>query len=573
MTAFASPPESHHSSGGTNVPPLEQECLTFPAVIIGTGISGLFTALKLAKNGIDTLLLTKSSLDEGSSRYAQGGIAAVLPANTEDSLDLHVRDTLLAGAGLCDETAVRSILSEGYAAIEDLLHHGVPFDRDRRDQLALGLEAAHSVARILHVGGDATGHSVEMTLIKAVKENPRIRVIEYAPVTELLTENGRCTGCCAVDTRQKRELIVASSQLILATGGIGQMYSHTTNPSVSTGDGIALAAAAGAPIDGMEFTQFHPTAFYANGGVRFLVSEALRGEGGILRNTAGEPFARRYHPEGELAPRDIVTRAIYSEMRTADQPHVWLDITSRPAELLETRFPTILAHALEFGVDIRTDWIPVAPAAHYLMGGVVVDTQGASTLPGLYAVGEVANTGLHGANRLASNSLLECVVLARRVATLVAAQTKAAADIPQTNALPEPNMPTKEEDVLTSPRQINSASPWTFEPQPAIEETRNTLRSLMWEHVGILRDEAGLRQALEKIDVLSQQAKANNWAYQLPAGLVLANQLAVGRQMVQAALHRRRSLGAHMRLDAPDRNDNERVPEPATTGPCGILLS
>ncbi len=536
---------------------LRQELRQFPAVVIGTGISGLFTALKLAEYGISTLLLTKSSLDEGSSRYAQGGIAAVLPDNTGDSLELHVQDTLQAGAGLCEETAVRSILSEGYAAIEDLLHHGVAFDRDHQDNsLSLGLEAAHSVARILHAGGDATGHSVEMTLIQAVKDNPLITVIEYAPVTELLTENGRCIGCRAVDTRQQCEVIVSSPHVILATGGIGRMYSHTTNPSVSTGDGIALADQAGAKISGMEFIQFHPTAFYADGGARFLVSEALRGEGGILRNPAGEPFARRYHSEGELAPRDIVTRAIYSEMGTANQPHVWLDMTERPASLLETRFPTILAHALEFGVDIRRDWIPVAPAAHYLMGGVVVDTQGTSTLSGLYAVGEVANTGLHGANRLASNSLLECVVLARRVAASIA------------------------QTPLTPIHSLNSLSqttpPWHFELQPAIEAARDTLRSIMWTHVGILRDESGLQQALRKVVELKQETKTQRWTFQLPTGLEFTNQLTVAYRMIEAALQRQESLGAHMRLDActrHDRDKKDREPIPAIASPCGILLS
>jgi L-aspartate oxidase len=536
------------------------------AVVIGTGISGLFTALKLSAQGVDTLLLTKSSLDESNSRYAQGGIAAVLPENREDSLELHLRDTLQAGAGLCDETAARSILSEGYAAIEDLLCHGVPFDRESQKtddgrvsplRLALGREAAHSVARILHAGGDATGHSVEMTLIDAVKRDPRITVIEYAPVTELLTADGRCVGCRAVDVANRLEYAVFSPHTVLATGGIGRMYSHTTNPAVATGDGIALAGRAGAAIEGMEFVQFHPTAFYADGKVRFLVSEALRGEGGILRNAAGEAFAARYHPDGELAPRDIVTRAIYSEMRAPEAPtnarHVWLDMTHCPAVLLEARFPTILAHALEFGVDIRRDWIPVAPAAHYLMGGVVVDVTGATTRPGLYAVGEVANTGLHGANRLASNSLLECVVLARRVAKRIAEGP------PSTRGGEENQI-----RLLTETR-LSSRPAWGNPPE--IKQAREALRSLMWESVGILRDGAGLRRALREIERLSGLARREGWDSSLPAGLELWNQLDVARRMAQAAFARRESLGAHTRTDADPEFSSDEAAD------CAILLS
>lgn len=531
------------------------------AVVIGTGISGLFTALKLSAHGVDTLLLTKSSLDESNSRYAQGGIAAVLPENRDDSLDLHLQDTLQAGAGLCDEAAARSILSEGYAAIEDLLCHGVPFDRERLEadsdasssRLALGREAAHSVARILHAGGDATGHSVEMTLIAAVKRDPRITVIEYAPVLELLTANGRCIGCRAVDVANRLDYTVFSPHTILATGGIGRMYSHTTNPAVATGDGIALAGRAGAAIEGMEFVQFHPTAFYADGKVRFLVSEALRGEGGILRNTAGAPFAAQYHPDGELAPRDIVTRAIYSEMRAADVSHVWLDMTARPPGLLETRFPTILTHALEFGVDIRRDWIPVAPAAHYLMGGVVVDVMGVTTRPGLYAVGEVANTGLHGANRLASNSLLECVVLARRVAKSIAEK------LPVSPALSQQALSLQE----TGLRQED----FDFEPVPEIEQAREALRSLMWESVGILRDNAELRRALREIERLAQIAYRRDWKRHLPLGPELLNQLDVARRMTQAALLRRSSLGAHARTDTEAEFSSDRAED------CAMLRS
>lgn len=500
------------------------------ALIVGTGISGLFTALKLSSAGVKTLLITKSALDESNSRYAQGGIAAVLPNNPGDSLELHLQDTIRAGAGLCNEAAAESILSEGYASIEDLLFYGVPFDRNADNQLALTREAAHSIERILHAGGDATGHSVEMALVDKVRKDPLIEVIEYAQVVELLMKDGRCQGCRAVDYRNHKGIVAYSPHTILATGGIGRIYSHTTNPAIATGDGISLAYSAGAAIENMEFIQFHPTAFYAGGQLHFLVSEALRGEGGILRTKSGEPFAKKYHPDGELAPRDIVTRAIYAEMQAAEMPHVYLDITHLPVETIEKRFPTILSSCLKFGVDIRKDWIPVAPAAHYLMGGITVDVEGKTTVPGLYAVGETAYTGLHGANRLASNSLLECVVLARRVAYYVSQCS----------------------DALPEKAQSQASGTFRFGTQPAMLEALNQLHKLMWEQVGILRTGTRLEQALQAVDALMAQVEAQDWKAVVPAGFELASQLTVARLITQAALARKESRGAHTRMDFPD---------------------
>jgi L-aspartate oxidase len=373
-----------------------------------------------------------------------------------------------------------------------------------------------------------------MTLIEKVRQNANIEVIEYGQVVELIVEEGRCYGCRAVNAKTQEELLIFSPHTILATGGIGRLYSHTTNPAIATGDGIALAHQAGARIENMEFIQFHPTAFYADGKLHFLISEALRGEGAILRDKNGEAFARKYHPDGEMAPRDIVTRAIYAEMQASGLPHVYLDITHLPAETIEKRFPTILANCLNFGVDIRKDWIPVAPAAHYLMGGLTVDIDGKSRVPGLYAVGETAYTGLHGANRLASNSLLECVVLARRVAHFITTHGTLlgqAFDHHQLSA--------------QAPRQ------YLFESDPVMQDRLDELHRLMWDRVGILRNEAGLAEALETIERLMQETKANNWQQNIPAGAELANQLLVAKLITNAALTRKESRGAHTRTDYP----------------------
>lgn len=514
------------------------------SLVIGTGISGLFTALKLASEGLQTLLITKSSLDESNSRYAQGGIAAVLPNNPNDSLELHLQDTLRAGAGLCNETAARSILSVGYAAIQDLLRFGVPFDKNTNEDLALTREAAHSVERILHAGGDATGHSVEMALIQQVKSHPLIEVIEYAQVVELLTANGRCVGCRAIQYQHSEEFLISSTHTILATGGVGRLYSHTTNPAIATGDGIALAADIGAEIEHMEFIQFHPTAFYQEGHLHFLISEALRGEGGILRTQDGERFAFKYHPDGELAPRDIVTRAIYAEMKNSGMPYVFLDITHLPVETIEKRFPTILNSCLGFGVDIRKDWIPVAPAAHYLMGGITVDIQGRSSIPGLYAVGETAYTGLHGANRLASNSLLECVVLAKRVAAFIASNNMASG---VAEPVPIAKDPVSPEWICQTENQPGSSA---F--KQSIDETLNELHRLMWSDVGILRNQTGLERAKGGVETLQARLAEKNWHLSVPAGTELKNQLAVATLIINAALARKTSIGAHERTDSTD---------------------
>lgn len=509
--------------------------LQIPVLVIGSGISGLFTVLKLAEAGIRVLLMTKSQLAENNSRYAQGGIAAVLPDNLDDSLELHVQDTLRAGAGLCDEVAVRSILAEGCLAIDDLLRFGVPFDRNQDNRLAMTQEAAHSVRRIVHAGGDATGHSVEMALIQQCLKHPSIQVLEYCQAVELKIQDGRCTGCLAVNLETQEVFNVSSAYTVLATGGIGRLYRQTTNPTIATGDGIALARRAGALLKDMEFVQFHPTAFYHEGRVRFLISEALRGEGGYLFSPEGERFAARYHPDAELAPRDVVTRAIFSEMQQHQAPCVYLDISHLPQETIERRFPNILANCLRFGVDIRRERIPVAPAAHYMMGGVAVDLWSRTKVPGLYAVGEVGCSGLHGANRLASNSLLECVVMGRRAAEHIASQGPFRSAVPRVT-------------FDTAPVETPEVQ---FEIDPEILVRQEQLYQLMWDAVGIVRTTEGLRQSRVQIFSWQQELVERGWQRQLPNGLEYANLLLVGEAIARAALAREDSTGAHFRLPEP----------------------
>jgi L-aspartate oxidase len=523
-----------------------------PVVVIGTGISGLFTALKLADSGCPVILLTKTNLGENNSRYAQGGIAAVLPDNTDDSLESHVQDTLLAGDGLCNEAVVRSLLADGHEAILDLLDYGVPFDKTADNQLALGQEAAHSTRRILHAGGDATGLSVELALIERLKAHTNITVEEHALVTRLLVSRRadgtpQANGCAflrlvpsATVGETLPEVVLQADYTVLATGGVGQLYSHTTNPAIATGDGLALAqqalqhlSPAGSLAD-LAFLQFHPTAFYHDGQTRFLISEAVRGEGAILTNSNGNPFAKHYHPKAELAPRDIVSRAIFTEIQQTGVAHVWLDMSHLPASTIEHRFPSILKACLGYGVDPRVAPIPVAPAAHYMMGGVPVDVNGHSQLAHLFVVGEAACTGLHGANRLASNSLLECVVLARRVAATISQQhahtlsptiTKTTVDTP----------PPARYSILTPADGAYQA----------ITNRTTDLRKLMWEHVGIVRTRTGLQFAINMLQQWHQQAINNHWDTMAPYGTVLVNSLVLGQLMAQTALALPHSQGAH----------------------------
>jgi len=495
--------------------------MAYDCVIIGTGIAGLYTAL-LAGEDNSVLLLTKGSLEECNTKYAQGGIAA--PIGKDDSPELHFQDTMAAGAGLSDPEMVRILVTEAADRIADLIRLGVAFDT-LEGEVALAREAAHSVPRILHAGGDATGEHIELTLSRKVRDS--FPVLEYRQVTEILTERGRACGVRVLNLGTGMEEEYEGSFIVLATGGAGRLFKYTTNPEIATGDGVALAYEAGAAIMDMEFFQFHPTALILPDTPPFLISEAVRGEGGILKNIHGEPFMSRYSPQGDLAPRDVVSRSILEEMRRCGSSYVYLDVTHLPPQKVTARFPHIYRFCLEHGLDITRDPIPVAPAAHYMMGGVRTDGWGESNIPGLFAAGEVACTGVHGANRLASNSLLEVVVFAKRIARKMK-------DLKEGNPW-EAVLP---EEVYRLPER---------EVTPGTPPTREQLQELMWEKVGIIRSRETLEAAIFR---LASWEKALTLAPDREA-LTLRQMVLVSRLMAEAALLREESRGAHFRLDFP----------------------
>src|SRR3984885_6975673 len=436
-------------------------------LVIGAGVAGLRAAIELAKSGT-VLVIAKDSLRESSSEYAQGGIAVAL--SDDDEVALHEHDTLYAGDGLCDQEAVHTLVEEGPAAIQDLIDWGAEFDREGQ-KLSFTREGAHSRNRILHAHGDSTGREIARTLYRKAASLANIRFESYSAITDLLIANDKAAGAVIFDEKNGLLRDVRARAVLLATGGLGRVFKETTNPDVATGDGVAMAWRAGAEISNIEFVQFHPTALHVDGAPRFLLSEALRGEGAILRNKDGEAFMERYHPYKDLAPRDVVSRSIVTEMRRTGSPHVWLDLTSRDADFIRHRFPRIYETCLAYGLDLARDPAPVHPAAHYAMGGVMSDLEGRSSVDGLYAAGEVACTGVHGANRLASNSLLEAVVFGLRAGRTMS--------IHASDSLP---------GKATRPPIL----------VPAIAERE--IRELTWEHCGIVRDRAGLESALATLD-------------------------------------------------------------------------
>ena len=498
-------------------------------IVIGSGIAGLRAAIELAPVG-RVLILTKAEPTESNTGHAQGGIAVAL--GEDDSPDLHAADTIKAGDGLCDEAAVRVLVEQGPPYVQELVDWGTQFDREADGTLSRGREAAHSVRRVLHAG-DATGREIARVLWTRVSHLKSVETANHALVTELLVEQDRCVGVRFYDQLGFPRDALARATL-LATGGAGQVFRHTTNPRVATGDGVALGFHAGARVADLEFFQFHPTALNVPGAPRFLISEALRGDGGRLINGRGQAFMTRYHPDGDLAPRDVVARSIMREMDVTGGS-VFLSLWHLDADYVVRRFPTIADMCRQVGLDLARDPIPVSPAAHYVMGGVDTDRWGRTSLPGLFAAGEVACTGVHGANRLASNSLLEGLVFGARAA--VAMQQPPAAAPLGTDRCEAPRPP---------PSSVSRAPLTTTE-----------VRDLMWKSVGLFRTREGMEDAVAKLDAsytAHRDALANARADDGDAWKQF-NLVTVARLVARAALRRLESRGAHYRADFPGRDD------------------
>ena len=528
---------------------------SYDIAVIGGGIAGLSLALRVPDH-LRVALFTKGQLGESNTRYAQGGLTVAL--GEDDSPQLHFQDTIAAGAGLCDEAAVRILTEQAPMAVRWLMQMGVQFDRAQpdgdehatKDGLLLGREAAHSRWRVLHAGGDATGAEIERALLAALRQRRSVTVYEETFVSELVVREGVCVGIRAVN-RDGQALSIGARSTALASGGAGGLWQHTSNPAGATADGIALAWRAGAALTDLEFMQFHPTVLVV-GGTSHLISEAVRGEGAYLRNHMGERFMLRYGEQAELAPRDVVARAILSEMLAEQTDCQYLDLRHLPAEKMYARFPTISAICRTLGLDLAHDLLPVAPAAHYCMGGVSVDTHGQTTLPGLYAVGEVACTGVHGANRLASNSLLEGLVFGLRVADSLADDFEygfagATQDgiSSSRHAIPVPFPEAVSDITYSAPHILN---------EETIAWIRREVRQLMWQYVSLRRDEAGLLEARHRIRELCMHVPTLEVALTQPSLLQprlveTINMLQAVQLVIAAALQRCESRGSHWRSD------------------------
>jgi L-aspartate oxidase len=498
-------------------------------VVLGSGVAALRAALEMAP-ALRVTLLTKSLLTESNSYYAQGGIAAAIAA--PDTIETHLADTLATGCGICDEAVVRNVVTAAPECIRELIAWGAEFDK-AGDRISIGREGGHSAPRIIHARGDETGKEITSTLLARVAKNDAIEVRPETFAIDLLTAGDAVVGVLAWNAKTGL-FVVQAKRTVLATGGLGRIYRETTNPEVATGDGLAMAYRAGALLADMEFVQFHPTTLYLAGASRHLISETVRGEGGRLVDKAGKPFMHEYHPMGDLAPRDVVSRSIVAHMRKTGETHAFLDLTHLGHDVRK-RFPGIAKACSQFGIDIAKDRIPVRPSAHYMVGGVKADAVGRTSLERLYACGEVSSTGLHGANRLGSNSLLEGLVYGRaagrRIVEELAGESK-----------DEPAPQRVRSDVTRSTRgELN------------LGDVRNSLRSLMWRNVGIVR----IAEDLAEADALIEfwQSYVLDKVFDQPAGWELQNMLGLGRLMAHAALVRTETRGVHYRSDYPERDD------------------
>ncbi len=503
-------------------------------LVLGSGVAGLSFALQAAAHGQVTIV-TKRQRDDAATSWAQGGVAAVLSA--DDSFEKHVQDTETAGAGLCHDVVVELCVREAPDAIRWLMALGASFSVDEQGELDLGREGGHSERRIVHAG-DITGREIERCLLEAVKHHENIQMLEWHMGVDLimLSKFGgpdQCVGAYVLDEQSGTVHTVLARSTVIATGGAGKVYLYTSNPDVATGDGVAMAFRAGAEVANMEFYQFHPTCLYHPQAKSFLISEALRGEGAVLRLPDGTPFMKAHHPMADLAPRDVVARAIDYKMKRTGSDCVSLDITARPADFIRSRFPNIHAECLRFGIDMTTQPLPVVPAAHYMCGGVTSDLHGRTTLPGLWVLGEAACTGLHGANRLASNSLLEGLVFARRAAQRLAGM------IGELRQSPWPEVPEW---------QVGSAAP----SDEAVVVTHNwdEVRRLMWNYVGIVRSDARLRRAARRIALLEEEIREYYWKHLVNRDLLeLRNIQTVAELIISSAASRHESRGLHYTID------------------------
>lgn len=517
-------------------------------VVIGSGIAGLSFALKAAEHG-SVAVFTKRKGADTNTAWAQGGIACV--TSDEDSFELHVRDTLEAGAGLCDESAVRTIVTEGPARIRELVDLGVRFDEREvsgHREFDLGREGGHSKRRVLHVQ-DVTGKEIENALLRELNRpasGRHVDLLENHMAVDLITAaklgfaaEDRCFGVYVLDEKTGEVGTIRSDRIVLATGGCGKVYLYTTNPDIATGDGVAMAWRAGATIANMEFIQFHPTCLFHPKAKSFLVSEAVRGEGGILRNNRGEDFMERYDSRGSLAPRDIVARAIDAEIKRSGAQCVFLDITHKPVEFLRERFPNIYETCMRFGIDMSKQPIPVVPAAHYQCGGIKTDANGATSLPGLYAIGEVGCTGLHGANRLASNSLLEGLVVAHWAGEAMAREQS----------------PMQRQQEITLP-EWQSGDVQDVDELVVIYHNWDEIRRLMWDYVGIVRTDKRLQRASARLRNLQREIREFYWNFKISVDLLeLRNLATVAALIVDSALSRKESRGLHFTLVHPQTDD------------------